>query len=95
MIIGEKKRAKKLLIELRKIEDSDSKKTNELKSIEKFLGYFFEEGQEDICYELCNKGLGDLIIALETPSENVLVTTNFKEYDVICSAINQEYQLLS
>lgn len=92
MISGEKRRALKLLEILRGLEDRD--KTKELKKIESVLVSFFEKDNKQICYEMCNQGIGDLIISLETLLDRTLITTNAKESNVISPAISQEYIIL-
>lgn len=92
LIRGERKRALKLLERLRGLEGN--RKTDELKKIELVLESFFERTNEEICYEMCNQGIGDLIIALETLPDRTLVTTNAKESEVISPAIEQEYVVL-
>lgn len=94
MILGEKERAEKLLDCLKRISNSDDTKTEELKKIQGFLEDFFDKGQYDKCFEMCNVGIGDLVIALETPGENTLITTNEKETRVISPAIGQKFQIL-
>jgi len=89
MIKGERRRALKLLVKLRELEDHD--KTLELKKIERVLENFFEKDNKQICYEMCNQGIGDLIISLETLLDRTLITTNAKESNVISPAISQEY----
>lgn len=93
LIHGEHKRALKLLERLRSLEVN--RKTDELKNIELVVETFFERTNEEVCYEMCNKGIGDLIIALETLPDRTLVTTNAKESDVISPAIEQEYVVLT
>lgn len=80
---------------LHSMPDDDPQKTNELKKIENFLDRFYEEGEHNVCYEMCNGGIGDLIIAMETLPERTLVTTNSKEFAVICPSIHPEWRLLS
>ena len=92
MIAGERKRALKLLAVLRDLDDREN--TKELQKIKKVLESFFEKDEKHICYEMCNKGIGDLIIALETLADRKLVTTNAKEANVILPAISQEYVVL-
>jgi hypothetical protein len=94
MLKGEKTRAIELLKALRIIPDTHYKKSSELKKIEEFLKSFFENGLESTCYEACNKGIGDVIIALETLPDRVLVSTNAREYEIICPAISQDYRIL-
>lgn len=94
MISGEKKRARKLLEHLKEMSDNDELKTDELKKIQFFLEYFLDKEQHEKCFELCNQGIADLIIALETPKENTLVTTNKKESQVISPAIGQDCKIL-
>jgi len=91
---AEKRRAIKLLNALRIIPDAHPRKTSQLKKIEEFLEEFFENGLESTCYEKCNSGIGDLIIALETLADRTLVTTNAQEYEIICPAISQDYRIL-
>ena len=84
-----------LLAELRSMVDDDPSKTDELKKIEDFLGRFYEEDEHDLCYEMCNSGIGDLIIAMETLPTRTLITTNSKEFSLICPVIHPEWRLLS
>lgn len=63
LIKGERRRALKLLEKLREIELDE--KTKELQKIEYILESFFEEENKQICYEMCNQGIGDLIISLK------------------------------
>ena len=93
MIRGERQRALKLLHSLRKLKDG--LKTEELKKIELVLEVFFEKGNEKMCYEFCNQGIGDLVISLETPLNRTLITTNAKESDIISPAIGQDHIVLS
>jgi len=93
MIQGERERALKLLEALHRLKYDD--KTRELKRIEHVLERFFEKGDQQICYEMCNQGIGDLIIALETLQDRTLVTTNARESNVISPAISQDYIVLS
>ncbi len=92
MMCGERTRALKLLARLRELDACE--KTPELEKIEQVLESFFENNEKDICYEMCNQGIGDLIIALETMSDRTLVTTNAKETNVISPAISQDYAVL-
>lgn len=93
MLKGERRRALKLLEKLRDLEDHE--KSQELKKIECVLESFFEKNNKQICYEMCNQGIGDLIISLETLLDRTLITTNAKESNVICPAISQEYIVLT
>jgi len=93
LIKGERDRALKLLEKLNSINDNDN--TDELKKIQLVIKNFFEEDNTSISYEMCNQGIGDLIIALETPLDRTLITTNAKESHVISPAISQEYIVLS
>lgn len=90
-----RRRALSLLKALQGMPDSDEKKTRELKQIQRFLQEFFESGRCTSCYEMCNKGIGDMVIALETLPDRTLVTTNTKEYEIICTAISQNYYVIS
>jgi hypothetical protein len=90
----ESKRAKKLLEELKTIEANDPKKTKELQAIESALISFYENGNQDIVFEVCNSGVGDLFIAIETHQDHALVTTNIKESSVISDAIGQNCIIL-
>lgn len=92
MIKGERRRALKLLEKLRELEVHE--KTRELKKIEMVLESFFEKDNKQIFYEMCNQGIGDLIISLETLQDRTLITTNAKESNVISPAISQEYIIL-
>jgi len=92
MFNGERKRALKLLEKLRSLKNHN--KTEELTKIEHVLEGFFEKDDKHICYEMCNQGIGDLIIALETPCDRTLVTTNAKESNIISPAISQSYIVL-
>ena len=92
MIRGERKRALKLLARLRDLDAREN--TKELEKIRSVLESFFERDEPDRCYELCNKGIGDLVIALETLADRTLVTTNAKETNIISPAISQEYMVL-
>jgi len=94
MVRGERERALILLEQLRSIPDSDPKKTTELETIQETLKTFFEDGDEDICYEKCIKGIGDMVIALETDPRRTLVTTNAKETEIISPAISQKSIIL-
>jgi len=88
MITGERRRALKLLDRLRGLDKGES--TQELEKIKGVLESFFEKDEKNICYEMCNQGIGDLIIALETLGDRTLVTTNAKESNIISPAISQE-----
>jgi len=88
LIMGERIRGLKLLAKLKTIKDEE--KTEELKKIQIVLERFFEGGDTEFCYEMCNQGIGDMIIALETHADRTLVTTNAKESRVISPAICQE-----
>jgi len=90
-----KHRGMDLLQELKKISDDDPVKSKELKIIESFLESFYEKGQHQTCYEMCNRGIGDLVIALETFPYRTLLTTNAKEFVVICKSIKQNLKVLS
>lgn len=92
LITGEHDRALKLLASLRALQDQD--RTEELRKIEDVLESFFEKREKAMCYEMCNQGIGDLIIALETHPDRTLVTTNAKESNIISPAISQQYIVL-
>jgi len=94
MLIGEKERALKLLEYLRRIDNNDERKTEELKTIQEFLEMFYEKGNMDVCYEICTQGIGDLIIGLETLPDRTFITTNYKESEILCPAILQNYNIL-
>jgi len=89
---SERKRAIKLLARLHELKDE--LKTNELRKIQLVIEAFFEREDEKMCYELCNQGIGDLIISLETPEDRTLLTTNAKETVVISTAIGQNHIIL-
>lgn len=84
-----------LLQELQSMLDDNADKTDELKKTEDFLRRFYEKGEKGICYEMCNGGIGDVIIAMETLPTRTLITTNSKEFALICPAIHPEWKLLS
>jgi len=84
-----------LLELLRSMSHDDPNKTDELKKMEDFLGRFYEKGEHNLCYEMCNGGIGDLIIAMETLSARTLITTNSKEFSLICPPIHPKWRLLS
>ncbi len=94
MMNGEKERASKLFAKLKSMKNNDPKKTDELKKIEGVLKSFYEDDAKDAIFENCNKGIGDLIISLETHQEHVLVTTNYKESSIISEAIGQDCVIL-
>ncbi len=94
MIGKQRKRAMKLLDKLRFIPNTDDTKTSELKTIQKFMQAFFQDNEQESCYKLCNAGIGDFIIAMETYPDRTLITTNAAEYDVICPAISLEHIIL-
>jgi len=83
-----------LLKVLQHMSDNDPDKTDELKKIETFLSTFYDKGKESICYEMCNAGIGDIIIAMETVPTRILITTNSKEFALICPVIHPEWKLL-
>lgn len=89
---SERKRAIKLLARLHELEDE--LQTDELRKIKLVIEAFFEREDENMCYELCNQGIGDLIISLETPEDRTLLTTNAKETVVISTAIGQNHIIL-
>lgn len=93
LIKGEHKRGLKLLEKLKVLKDNE--KTTEIKKIQLVLERFFENGDNEICYEMCNQGIGDFIIAIETHSDRTLVTTNIKESSIISPAICQEHIIIS
>ena len=93
LIKGERIRAVTLLARLRELEAD--LKTEELKRIQLVIEAFFERSDAKLCYELCNQGIGDLIIALETPQDRTLVTTNAAETSVISPAIGQDHLIFS
>jgi len=92
LIMGERARCLKLLDKLMELEDRE--KTEELKKIQFVLEKFFEGGDKGICYEKCNQGIGDLIIAIETHTNRTLVTTNARESRIISPAIGQEHIII-
>ncbi len=92
MITGEKDRASQVLVGLKECPDAD--RTPELKRIEEFLEVVLSRDVPDVCFEMCNQGIGDLIIALETPLDRTLVTSNEKETRVISPAMRQDYRIL-
>jgi len=92
LIRGERKRALQLLERLKILKDDE--KTKELKQIQLVLERIFENGDNEICYEMCNQGIGDLIIAIETHSEKTLVTTNTKETSIISPSICQKHIII-
>jgi len=92
MIAGERRRALKLLDRLRRLNKDEN--TQELEKIKRVLECFFEKNDKNICYEMCNQGIGDLVIALETLVDRTLVTTNAKEANIISPAIAQEFKVL-
>ena len=92
LIRGERTKGLKLLERLKKLEDDE--KTKEIKKIQLVLERFFEDGDNEICYEMCNQGIGDFIIAIETHSDRTLVTTNTKESSIISPAICQEHIII-
>ncbi len=92
VISGEKERAIKLLKRLRTL--TAEEKTKELEKIRDTLTDFFDNGNKDICYEMCNQGLGDLVIALETHPDRTLVTTNARESNIISPGIGQDWVVL-
>ena len=92
MIAGERRRALKLLDRLRRLNKDEN--TQELKKIKRVLECFFVKNDKNICYEMCNQGIGDLVIALETLVDRTLVTTNAKEANIISPAIAQEFKVL-
>jgi len=94
LITEERERAVQLLAKLRELKD-ELIITCELKKIQLVIEAFFEEDDKKMCYELCNQGIGDLIISLETPPDRTLVTTNAKETAVISPAIGQKHIILS
>jgi len=92
MIAGEKDRASQVLAALKQC--SAESKTLELKKIEDFLDKFIGADDPGVCFKMCNQGIGDLIIALETPLDRTLVTTNEKETRIISSAMCQDFRIL-
>ena len=92
MIAGERRRALKLLDRLRRLNKDEN--TQELKKIKRVLECFFVKNDKNICYEMCNQGIGDLVIALETLVDRTLITTNAKEANIISPAISQEFKVL-
>ena len=91
MISGERNRASQVLVALKECTDED--KTKELRTIEAFLERFMG-GDTSASFEMCNQGIGDLIIALETLPDRTLVTSNEKETRIISPAINQDSRIL-
>lgn len=92
LIRGEHSRALKLLDRLRNLKADE--KTDELDKIRVVLESFFEKDNEEICFKMCNQGIGDLIIAIETLPDRMLITTNAKESNIISPAIGQEHVVL-
>jgi len=73
-----RRRAISLLKDLQAIPDDDKGKTEELKKIQTFLEKFYQDGAEQSCYEMCNKGIGDAIIAIETLPDRILIRSHPK-----------------
>lgn len=92
MIAGERERASQVLAGLKECADED--KTRELRQIEEFLREFLHGGDPSVSFEMCNQGIGDLIIALETPPDRTLVTSNEKETRIISPAMGQDHRIL-
>jgi len=94
MLMGEKKRALKLLECLRGLDSNDERRTKELNTIQKFLEIFYEKENHDVCHEMCTQGIGDLIIGLEALPDRTFITTNYKESEILCPAILPNYNIL-